>query len=312
MGTNTTSLRARFGRHQTFPMRFSWPTKGFRYWCEGHNIYDHTEPGVALGVGKNMVNSIKYWLQACGLIEEKSDLSVSPSEIGALLLSPSSGQDPYLEDDVSLWLLHWNIASNQYQATTFYWFFNFFHKVDFKPNEVLASLKTFLSEKTTYTVATKTLESDVAVLLRMYAVDSSMKGPLPPEDSLLSPMTQLNLIDMDSEESKFRIRNIDRTDLPVEAFGYSLLDVLEITRKNNISIGELLKSQDETAAPGAVFKLSEDGLVVKVEELVKAYPQLFDIRETAGIHQVYRLNEISKIDFMKSYFQSRQANMGVQ
>lgn len=295
----------KFGRHQTFPLRFSWPTKGFHLWCEGHDVFDQTDPGIALGVGKNMVSAIKYWLQACGLAEERKD-SIAALKFGALLFSPTKGFDPYLEDDVSLWLLHWNIASNRELATSFYWFFNYFHKTEFKASEVVASLEEFLLEKTATTVSRKTLESDIAVLLRMYSPQKDNDSSTPIEDSLQSPMTLLNLIDTSSDGSSYRLRNIDRPELPIEAFGYSLLDTLQKTNVNNIAISRLQKPIDEVPALGTVFKLNEDGLVSKLEQLSSRYSDLFDIRETAGIHQIYRLQDVDKFSFLKHYFQTQR------
>lgn len=302
----------RFGRHQTFPMRFTWPTKGYRYWCEGHDVYDHTDPSVVLGVGKNMVSAIKYWLQASGLVEERSDFSLTPSEIGTLLLSPTLGHDPYLEDDASLWLLHWNIATNQNQATSFYWFFNHFHKLEFRPKEVVSALEEFLKERTNTEVASTTLESDISVLLRMYTPDSIEEKGNPLEDSLQSPMKLLGLIETSSDSTTYRITNTFRPDLPLAVFGYSLLDVMERLDSNNVAISRLLKSEDDIGAPGTVFKLNEEGLVSKLEELAAAYSDVFEIRETAGIHQVYRLKTKDKIALVAEHFREHSEQGSIQ
>ena len=50
-----------FGRHETFHLRFGWLTKGYRSWCETPKIFEEDDPTVTLGVGKNMVTSIRYW-----------------------------------------------------------------------------------------------------------------------------------------------------------------------------------------------------------------------------------------------------------
>ncbi|SEH04935.1 DUF4007 family protein [Candidatus Venteria ishoeyi] len=53
-----------FGRHQTFPLRFGWLSKGFQSLLENPGIFSDEDATIKLGVGKNMVESIKYWLQA--------------------------------------------------------------------------------------------------------------------------------------------------------------------------------------------------------------------------------------------------------
>ena len=50
-----------FGRHETFPLRYSWLTKGFQALISNQNIFSSDEATVELGVGKNMVKSIRFW-----------------------------------------------------------------------------------------------------------------------------------------------------------------------------------------------------------------------------------------------------------
>jgi hypothetical protein len=72
--------KASFGRHQTFPLRYAWLTKGFHALTANPRIFDSDEATVTLGVGKNMVASIQYWLQATRLAErELGDCGLQPS-----------------------------------------------------------------------------------------------------------------------------------------------------------------------------------------------------------------------------------------
>ena len=47
-----------------------------------------------------MVDSIKYWCDAFGLVDDRTVTPFAES-----LLDPQTGWDPCLEDDASLWLL---------------------------------------------------------------------------------------------------------------------------------------------------------------------------------------------------------------
>ena len=67
---------------------------------------------VKLGVGKNMVRSIRFWSQVMGMAEaETKRSSLSVTDFGRILLA-EKGVDPFLEDIRTLWLLHWNLATN--------------------------------------------------------------------------------------------------------------------------------------------------------------------------------------------------------
>ena len=60
----TVGSTAAFGRHESFPLRFGWITKGLDALADDPKIFTREDATVVLGVGKNMVNSIRYWLQA--------------------------------------------------------------------------------------------------------------------------------------------------------------------------------------------------------------------------------------------------------
>lgn len=289
-----------FGRHQTFPLRFSWPTKGFAHWCEGHDIFNHDDPTIALGVGKNMVTSIRYWLEAAQIIKSHG-ISIEPTDLGNTLLSPSRGYDRYLEDDNSVWLLHWNIASNARFATSFFWFFNHFHKPEFTTREVVAALTEYLRDKLSIGVASNTIESDVSVLTRMYGPAIEDRST-PLEETLQSPMSALGLLDLSTDGKRITSKTGVRHELPLPAFGYAVLDLLECLNETSIPIKRLHVAEEHLAAPGSVFRLSEEGLVAKLEELTQWRPDIFEVRETAGLHQVYKLSEIQKNQLLIDYF----------
>jgi hypothetical protein len=124
-----TGEKTSFGRHETFALRYGWLTKGAQALMSGDPVFDAEDATVQLGVGKNMVASIRFWLQAARLIN-KSDGRWILTEIGAYLFD-DDGRDPYLEDEATIWLIHWLIASNSEIATAWWWFFSRFHKPEF-------------------------------------------------------------------------------------------------------------------------------------------------------------------------------------
>ena len=65
-----------FSGHESFPCRMLWPIKGYDYIVEGNNFNDSNSV-VELGVGKNMVASIRYWLKVLGLTEQDKLTSIA-------------------------------------------------------------------------------------------------------------------------------------------------------------------------------------------------------------------------------------------
>lgn len=81
--------------------------KGYDYAKAGLSFTDDYAV-VELGVGKNMVASIRYWLRAFGITNDNG----VPTEIGKYLLD-DNGADPYIEDTATLWLLHYMLVTSR-------------------------------------------------------------------------------------------------------------------------------------------------------------------------------------------------------
>jgi hypothetical protein len=299
--TPFTANKVAFGRHETFHLRFGWLTKGYHSWCETPELFGEDDPTVLLGVGKNMVTSIRYWIEAAQIVQPGVSHGLAPTDIGKLLFAKDTGWDPYLEDDASLWLLHWLIASNPRDATAIYWYFNRYHKPEFSSGELFGALADFVRENVKSKVAETTLKHDINVLLRMYGPHEATKGA-PVEEGLDSPMTMLGLVQRSSDGKHYMARISERRRLPVAAFGYAVLDLMEALQQNNLPLERLVRADNQYAAPGSVFRLTEDGLITKLEELIRWLPGTLELRETAGIHQLYQLQNFNKHELLAQHY----------
>ena len=57
-----------FGRHESFPLRFGWLTKGLSGLQLDPKVFEREDATITLGVGKNMVSAMRYWLQATQMV----------------------------------------------------------------------------------------------------------------------------------------------------------------------------------------------------------------------------------------------------
>ena len=64
-----------FGRNETFFLRYGWIAKGFEAYKKNSKAFNEIDAPLKLGVGKNMVSSMRFWLTAYGLIEENREIS---------------------------------------------------------------------------------------------------------------------------------------------------------------------------------------------------------------------------------------------
>ena len=87
-----------FSGHQTFPFRYTWLKKGVDAVTEDPTVFSSKNASVTLGVGKNMVSSIRHWCNVARLIKadphERGRLV--PTELGKTIFDDKDGLIPTL------------------------------------------------------------------------------------------------------------------------------------------------------------------------------------------------------------------------
>ena len=141
-----------FAGHETFPFRYTWLRKAIDLVASDPEGFGREDAMVRLGVGKNMVRSMRHWGMATGVIEEDPTVennrgrSLRATEFGNRLLG-ADGWDPYLEDQGSIWLLHARLVSASDWATTWYWVFNHLPQPEFTKAELSRWLLDFATQR---------------------------------------------------------------------------------------------------------------------------------------------------------------------
>ncbi len=294
---NLNRKKTTFGRHESFALRYGWLTKGYNAYVDGVSFGD--DATVELGVGRNMVNAIKYWLKASQVVGADDQLTA----LGHTIFHLETGYDPYLEDEATIWLLHWLLASNPDQSTGIYWFFNKFHKREFSSEEVQTALVDFSKEYLGGKTSPTTIKSDAQLILKMYTTPK-LKVKRSIEDLLDSPLSLLRLITKSADDSSFVSKPESRSQLPIGIFGFAISQYLAELDQKTIPLEDLMYAKDDRVAPGAIFRLSENDLLTKLENVVKIMPGKFQIRETAGISQLYVIgDELDPNAFLSLHYQ---------
>lgn len=81
------SSQVSFYGHETFPFRHSWLMKGVNAVAQSASFFSSERAMIELGVGKNMVQAIRYWCLALRLIREDATTGMRsgryvPTEFG--------------------------------------------------------------------------------------------------------------------------------------------------------------------------------------------------------------------------------------
>lgn len=296
--------KAAFGRHETFSLRYSWLTKGFQEFQEDNGIFNSDNATVQLGVGKNMVNSIRYWLRASHVLKMTSD-GLQTTEIGQAIFS-DEGWDPFLEDEATLWLIHWLIASNSELATAWYWFFNCFHKVEFTVNEAANALVEFVNQHLTGKHSERTVRNEINLILRMYC-QSKLMAKTDLEEILDVPLVSLRLIATGSSSQSYLSRLERRDNLPLGVVGFAVNEIFNLRKVPSLPIADLMYGEKNGVAVGSIFRLTEADLLAKLERLIEQFPGIFKINETAGINQLFReQDDVESLNFLRQHYEEME------
>ena len=160
--------------HEKFPLREGWLTKGMQAVEHPSKVFSSDNGPDVLGVGTNMVKSIRYWMQAFKLIQEDVKKGSELSELGKIIYQ----YDKFIEDPFTVWILQSQIAHNNTRATSWYLFFNYCEAEEFKKEDLLEVLKKELvSYAGTDSIPVNSIKDDIDVLLNMYSKTNEDDDP---------------------------------------------------------------------------------------------------------------------------------------
>lgn len=285
------SSRYRFSGHETFPFRYPWPLKGVRGLLRDPGLFFRKDAIVTLGVGKNMVSSIRFWLEALGLAEIDGRARLGyPTDLGRKLFR-EAGWDPYLEDPATLWLLHWQLVASPEIASTWSLVFSSWSRPTFTRTELLDWLEEVAEDAGNQRTSRNSLKRDLDVFVRTY-VHGRPERRRSIEDTFDCPLTELGLIRPTGRELHWFGR-ATRSNLPVEVFAYALSRYWKThaNQQQTLNFERVLYGR---FSPGAAFKLSDAGLAAHLEAL-PAWTG-FDYDETGGLRLVIRRDKARRLD----------------
>jgi hypothetical protein len=290
-----TTAPYRFSGHETFPCRYAWLPKAFAALKKKPRLFtDEEDAMISLGVGKNMVRAIRFWVDATTVAAPAKGGAYNITEFGDAIFG-RGGFDPFLEDVRTLWLLHWQLSTNV-QQPLFAWYFllNHWPHPDIGRHQVLEA---FAKEavRLDRDLSAVTLAQHFDTFLHSYVPTRSRKGEVQ-EDNLDCPLVELELIqkigerklDSGGREAIYAFRREEKPDLTGGLFAYCVGDFWEKWR----STEQTLSFRDVSVAPGSpgqVFKLPEADVRQRLETIDEDSGGQFSYHESASLQQLSRV-----------------------
>ena len=253
-----------------------------------------------------MVRSIHHWCQAAQLIEgdgvgPNHRRRFIPTDIGDSIFA-DDGFDPYLEDAATLWLIHWQLATNANRATTWFWAFSIFGQNEFRKNTFISELIDWTETSTRNRISENSIKRDVDCFLRTYVPSRLTKNAIM-EDTFDCPLVELKLIADSPDENTYRFHRGPKPSLPIEIFAAALSEFWDtgFSGYNTLTLANIAYSEK---SPGRTFLLDEDTLVEYLDRLDSLTEGALRYDETAGVKQVYRDRQIDPVKLLHSYYRS--------
>lgn len=283
----------KFSGHETFPCRYAWLPKAFlALESDQEALSDEEDAMVRLGVGKNMLRAIKFWIQATGIARASREGGFLVTEFGRAILA-ENGFDPFLEDRRTLWLIHWNIATLS-QEPLFAWYFmlNRWQHPEISRKDVLQAFA-LESQAQARKLSPVTLEQHFEVFLHTYVPTRGRKGEIQ-EDNLDCPLVELELIQQVGErelerggrrEPIYAFRREEKPDISPALFIYCLQDFWRRNKASEKTLG-FRHAAVAPGSPGQIFKLPEADIRSRLEALEEDSAGEFEYHESSTSQQI--------------------------
>jgi hypothetical protein len=300
----------RISGHESFPCRYTWLPKAVQGLSRDPNLFaDERQAMVDLGVGKNMVRSIRFWAQAADMIQPAKQGGYETTPIGREILGDDN-LDPYLEDIRTLWLIHWNLSTNV-QNPLFAWDFllNRWQDPELTQTRVMKVLQQEAAKQDTKH-SPATLEQHFETFLHTYIPTRGRKGEVQ-EDNLDCPLVELELLlkvgdrELDysagRREPIYSFRREEKPEITQELFLYCLNDFWQKRYPND---GTLTFQQIAHAhgSPGQIFKLPDEDIRGRLDRLEQQTGGFMRYAEGATIQQVQRSGQRDPIKLLKKVY----------
>ncbi len=280
-----------FSGHDSFQCRQLWLKKGFDFLVEGKNFNDENAV-ISLGVGKNMVSSIRFWLKAFNIIDHKDQIT----EFGNKLFNDVTGYDPYLEDEASLWLLHYQLVKTNV-SSIYNVIVNEFRKekIHFNKESFIHYMRRIAESNPELNFNENTLGKDFVVFSNIYKNDTESKDIEESYSGILSELEFLKVIGSGKDE-QFTILNNEKDSLPAAVVLYAISDNPNYGMSISLNALEL-----DFNSPGAIFALNRKGLLNKISEITSENDNV-TFTDHAGIKELQFKSKPSPYTILDHYY----------
>lgn len=276
--------RYSFSGHESFFCKPLWLKKAYDSMNEGVN-FSSPDAVATLGVGKNMVASIRFWFRAFGL-----SVNDIPTSFAQSIFDKECGYDPYLEDEGTLWLLHYYLLTKKVASLYHLTFLDFQReKKEFDRSQLLAFVRRKCNvpeQKNVYNE--NTVKKDISVLLHNYVMPSELRS----NEDFSAIFLDLGLINALGSD-RYAFNETEPSHIHPDILLYALMDY----RGKDSTIS--LDGMQEVAL---IFGLSLTNLIVLLREVVAQHPEDLSYTDNSGVKNLQFIHDIDAAAVLNHYY----------
>jgi len=290
----------KFRAHETFFIRKGWLSKGMKYVNQHGDVFVSKveNPMDVLGIGANMVKSLRYWMQVVGLTEEpkygRRIQTFTPLGESIFL------HDRYIEEMGTLYLLQYKLATSIEDATAWYFFFNEFSVSEFSRDDFVEQLQKFIKMSTDGgSYAVRSLNDDFSCIINTYLPRyKSGSAKTSAENNIDCPFGELGLVDV-MNKSRKTYRKCTPAAGTFDPWVVLAVIAEQAKGRREVSLNELLTAP---CSIGRVFNFDS----ITMLEILYRIEQLGEIKinRTAGLDVINILHQPTFQGCVDAYYAS--------
>lgn len=285
-----------YGQHQSFYLRDRWLNKAIKHLENDDRFFYDKEAFEKMGLGKNMVQSLRYWVVATGVAEEVFNEDRKKvhhiTDLGRTVFE----YDKFIKFPDTASILHYQMTAQKEPSSTWYWFFNKYRETVTTKDNLLNELIQWVNNHENKSISEKSLKRDIDCLVKLYTAGQNTKDP---EEVIQSPLNKIKLL----EEKKGIVYKRQPTiqQIGLTALMYVLLDYKEKNQVDSVSVDDISK---EDGLWGKVFNLSRSTIVNALNMLTSHIDYPLSFIRTNNLDLV-RIPDVKPLVFLGNEYKKK-------
>ncbi|KGX91860.1 DUF4007 family protein [Pontibacillus marinus] len=283
-----------YGQHQSFYLRDRWLSKAIKQLKKDSRFFYDKEAFEKIGLGKNMVQSLRFWVVATNLAEEQTNDERKKVHLLTKFGDLIDEYDRHIQFVDTASLLHYQLSSNFEPSTVWFWFFNILDETTVSKEDLFRLFSKWVVQNEEKRVSEKSLKRDIDCLIKLYTAGQTANDP---EEVIQSPLNKLNVM---SEKNGMIFKKTPNSieEIGLSALYFSLLDYCSKNSVEMVSVDEIIY---QDGLWGNVFNMNRNLIIQALHQLTNHPLHPITFTRTNNLDTV-RVPKVDPLEYLKDEY----------